>query len=134
MSGVTEASAAHVAERIAATDPVVPVPIDVAVTSILESTARLFGLGVDDVVGPGRSKTKVEARMVAMAVVRARTGLSLPEIGRAFGGRNHKTVHNAVARVLTIPVLLRWAAAVAADLDRSQPPTDPQGETWNDAD
>jgi chromosomal replication initiator protein len=38
-------------------------------------------------------------RQVAMSLVRDLTDESLPAIGRAFGGRNHATVHNALQRV-----------------------------------
>jgi len=38
-------------------------------------------------------------RQVAMYLCRSLTDSSLPEIGRAFGGRDHSTVLHAIAKI-----------------------------------
>jgi chromosomal replication initiator protein len=58
-----------------------------------------FGLTVDQLTSQSRTAPISWARQVAMSLVRDLTDESLPSIGRAFGGRNHATVHNALQRV-----------------------------------
>lgn len=67
---------------------------------VLLEAADLFGWRVDDIVGAEKVRPLVDARHVAMYV--ARNGprcWSYPQIGRAFGGRDHSTVVNAVQRI-----------------------------------
>jgi chromosomal replication initiator protein len=68
---------------------------------VLEATAKLFTLSVEDVVGKARTRDLVDARHIAMYVCRQLTNppLSFPQIAKAFGGRDHTTVMNAVQRI-----------------------------------
>jgi chromosomal replication initiator protein len=68
---------------------------------VLDATARLFGLTVEDVTGKARTRDLVDARHIAMYVCRQLTNppLSFPQIAKAFGGRDHTTVMNAVQRI-----------------------------------
>ena len=68
---------------------------------VLEATARLFGLTVEDITGKARTRDLVDARHIAMYVCRQLTNppLSFPQIAKAFGGRDHTTVMNAVQRI-----------------------------------
>ena len=45
------------------------------------------------------SATPVRARQVAIYLTRELTDLSLPQIGRLYGGRDHSTVLNSIRRV-----------------------------------
>lgn len=58
---------------------------------IMAVVARLCGITVSDLTGADRSASYVRARLTAYAVARD-CGYSLPEIGRAMGGRDHTTV------------------------------------------
>jgi chromosomal replication initiator protein len=49
--------------------------------------------------GKSRQRQLTLARQVAMYVARKHLGASLPEIGRAFGGRDHTTVLSSVRKV-----------------------------------
>lgn len=69
------------------------------VESIQSGVARFFGVKVSDLTGPRRTRQVVVPRQIAMYLAREHTGLSLPEIGRSFGGRDHTTVLHAVRRV-----------------------------------
>jgi chromosomal replication initiator protein len=71
----------------------------VSVETIQAAVASQFGMTVDQLTSSSRRATVNWARQVAMALVRDLTDESLPSIGRAFGGRNHATVHNALRRV-----------------------------------
>ena len=64
----------------------------VTVRGILEATAELFNFSVDQITGGSRRRPLVDARQIAMYVTRNMTDLSYPEIGRAFGNRDHTTV------------------------------------------
>jgi chromosomal replication initiator protein len=66
---------------------------------IVEATARLYGFTPDDLAGPSRRQPLVLARQTAMYLCRDLTDLSLPKIGRVFGGRDHTTVLHAVDKV-----------------------------------
>ena len=51
------------------------------------------------VIKAGRSRSIARPRQVAMALAKELTNHSLPEIGDAFGGRDHTTVLHACRRV-----------------------------------
>jgi len=66
---------------------------------ILEETARYFGLSVDDLVSPSRSRPLTTARHVAMYLLRECTAMSYVRIGEFFGGRDHSTVLHGVTKI-----------------------------------
>jgi chromosomal replication initiator protein len=68
---------------------------------VLEACAKQFGLSVADLTGKARTRDLVDARHIAMYVCRQLTNpaLSFPQIAKAFGGRDHTTVMNAVSRI-----------------------------------
>ena len=62
---------------------------------ICHATASRFSLKVAELRSASRNRTIVTARGIAMYLARTLLGLSLEEIGRNFGGRDHTTVlHN----------------------------------------
>lgn len=61
------------------------------IEDIKRQVAVHYNLTVAELESPKRSRHIVRARQMAMYLARALTGLSLAEIGRAFG-RNHNTV------------------------------------------
>ena len=71
----------------------------VTVNRILDATADLFNFSVDQITGGSRRRPLVDARQIAMYVTRNMTDLSYPEIGRAFGNRDHTTVIHAVRKI-----------------------------------
>ena len=71
----------------------------VTVKSILATTAELFSFSVEQITGGSRRRPLVDARQIAMYVTRNTTDLSYPEIGRAFGNRDHTTVIHAVRKI-----------------------------------
>lgn len=54
--------------------------------------ARAFHIDPVELKGSRRTQPLSTCRQVAMFLCRRWTGLSFPEIGRAFGGRSHATV------------------------------------------
>ncbi len=71
---------------------------------IIGATAAACGLSPTDLVGPSRRQPLVRARQTAMYLCRELTDLSLPKIGRAFGGRDHTTVMHALDRVKSLMI------------------------------
>jgi len=69
------------------------------VEEIQHRVARSFGVSREELVGPGRASTPLRARQVAIFLTRELTDLSLPQIGRLYGGRDHSTVLNSIRRV-----------------------------------
>jgi chromosomal replication initiator protein len=61
--------------------------------------AEYFDVTPDEIRSTSRSRPLVTARQTAMYLCRELTDLSLPEIGRRFGGRDHSTVIYATNKV-----------------------------------
>jgi chromosomal replication initiator protein len=55
-------------------------------------TAEYFDVTPEDIRSSSRSRPLVNARQMAMYLCRELTDLSLPNIGKRFGGRDHSTV------------------------------------------
>jgi chromosomal replication initiator protein len=72
---------------------------EVSVQLILDEVADYFSLTVEDLCSPSRSRQLVTARQIAMYLTRELTELSLPRIGKAFGGRDHTTVMHAKSKI-----------------------------------
>jgi chromosomal replication initiator protein len=78
------------------------------VREIAVLSAKYFGLKLADLKSPGRQRSLVAARGVAMYLARRSTSESLEQIGEFFGGRDHTTVLHACRR--TEKLLRRDAA------------------------
>ena len=66
---------------------------------IMSETAQYYGVSIDDLCGPSRSRSLVAARQVAMYLCRELTDMSFPKVGQAFGGRDHTTVMHAERKI-----------------------------------
>jgi chromosomal replication initiator protein len=75
---------------------------EISVQLIQDEVADYFGLSVDDLCSPSRTKQLVIARQIAMYLIRELTDLSLPRIGKAFGGRDHTTVMHAERKIAAL--------------------------------
>ncbi|MFN2555568.1 MAG: chromosomal replication initiator protein DnaA [Nitriliruptorales bacterium] len=72
---------------------------EIGLQLIQEEVSAFFELSVEDLCSPSRSRQLVTARQIAMYLVRELTDLSLPRIGKAFGGRDHTTVMHATSKI-----------------------------------
>lgn len=72
------------------------------VRQITAAVAKHFGLTMGQLRGKSRQQTTAEARSVAMHLCRELTDLTLAEIGRQFGNRDHTTVLHACRKVATL--------------------------------
>ncbi|HLM25620.1 MAG TPA: chromosomal replication initiator protein DnaA [Thermoleophilaceae bacterium] len=74
-------------------------PRQVGFEDVMSAAAAELGVSSRDLRARSRRPPVVWARHLAMYLARELTGASLPDIGRAFGGRNHTTVLHAVRHV-----------------------------------
>ena len=78
-----------------------PVGEEISAALIMGQTADYFGMTIEDLCSESRKKTFVHVRHIAMYLCREMTDLSLPQIGREFGGRDHTTVMSADRKIRT---------------------------------
>jgi len=72
---------------------------EITAPTIMGVTAEFFGVTIDDLCGPGKTKALAQARQIAMYLCRELTDSSLPKIGQSFGGRDHTTVMHADKKI-----------------------------------
>ena len=80
-------------------DMVKEVRARITLEQIQRRVASYFQIEVSEIRGARRQRSILYPRQVAMFLCRRLTEASLPEIGRAFGGRDHTTVMHAVEKV-----------------------------------
>ena len=66
---------------------------------IIDEVSKFYSIDADAIRGQGRTKDTALARQIAMYQIRRMTNLSLKEIGREFGDRDHSTVMHSIERV-----------------------------------
>jgi chromosomal replication initiator protein len=74
----------------------------VSIENIQKTVAEYFKIRVGDLLSKRRSRSVARPRQIAMALAKELTNHSLPEIGDAFGGRDHTTVLHACRRVAAL--------------------------------
>lgn len=71
----------------------------VTIDNIQRVVADYYKLKMSDLLSKRRSRSVARPRQIAMALAKELTNYSLPEIGEAFGGRDHTTVLHACRKV-----------------------------------
>ncbi|GGO66806.1 chromosomal replication initiator protein DnaA [Bowmanella pacifica] len=71
----------------------------VTIDNIQKTVAEYYKIKVADILSKRRSRSVARPRQVAMALAKELTNHSLPEIGDAFGGRDHTTVLHACRKI-----------------------------------
>ena len=71
----------------------------VTIDNIQRTAAEYFKIKIADLHSKRRNRSVARPRQVAMALAKELTQHSLPEIGDAFGGRDHTTVLHACKKV-----------------------------------
>ncbi len=71
----------------------------ITVENIQKTVADYYKVRMADLLSKRRSRSVARPRQVAMALAKELTSHSLPEIGDAFGGRDHTTVLHACKRI-----------------------------------
>jgi chromosomal replication initiator protein len=71
----------------------------ISIENIQKTVAEYYKIRISDMHSKKRSRAVARPRQVAMALAKELTTHSLPEIGDAFGGRDHTTVMHACKRI-----------------------------------
>ena len=71
----------------------------VSLDNIKRTVAEYYKIKLSDLMSKRRSRSIARPRQVAMALAKELTNYSLPEIGDAFGGRDHTTVLHACRKI-----------------------------------
>jgi chromosomal replication initiator protein len=74
----------------------------IGIPNIQKVVADYYGLQIKELNGPKRTRSLARPRQMAMALAKDLTEHSLPEIGDAFGGRDHTTVLHACRQIRTL--------------------------------
>jgi chromosomal replication initiator protein len=74
----------------------------VSVEGIQKTVAEYFKIKVSDMHSKKRNRNVARPRQVAMALAKDLTHMSLPEIGEAFGNRDHTTVLHACRTIASL--------------------------------
>ncbi|WP_395373565.1 chromosomal replication initiator protein DnaA [Marinicella sp. W31] len=71
----------------------------ITIDSIQKLTAQYYNIRLADILGKNRKRSIVRPRQMAMYLSKELTDKSYPEIGEAFGGRDHTTVLHAFRKI-----------------------------------
>lgn len=74
----------------------------VTIDNIQKTVAEYYKIKMADILSKRRSRSVARPRQVAMALAKELTNHSLPEIGDAFGGRDHTTVLHACRKIVQL--------------------------------
>lgn len=103
---------------------------------VKRKVAAFYGISKWDIESARRTLNVVKPRHIAMAIVKRMTTMSLPEIGRRFGGRDHTTVLHAVKKLERL-VHNEWElnplATIEERIDRLHRLTDHSGKPLDEA-
>jgi chromosomal replication initiator protein len=89
----------------------------ITISNIQKTVADYYQLRLSDLLSMNRSRSLARPRQMAMALTKELTEHSLPEIGKAFGGRDHTTVMHACR---TVRDLCAVDGKLRADWDKLQ--------------
>ncbi len=67
-------------------------PKKVTAEMIMQTVCDFYSVTLGELVGPTRKREITVPRQVAIYLTREMTGMSLPQIGEVFGGRDHTTI------------------------------------------
>ncbi len=71
----------------------------ISIENIQKTAAEYYNIKISDLLSKRRNRAVARPRQIAMALAKEMTNHSLPEIGDAFGGRDHTTVLHACRKV-----------------------------------
>lgn len=74
----------------------------ISIDNIQRTVAEYYKIKLGDLLSPKRNRSVARPRQVAMALSKELTSHSLPEIGEAFGGRDHTTVLHGCRKIVEL--------------------------------
>ena len=76
----------------------------VTIDDIQKRVCEHYNIKMSDLLSPRRARAVARPRQVAMYLAKQITTLSLPQIGKRFGNRDHTTVMHAVRKIEELKV------------------------------
>ncbi len=76
--------------------------MNLTIDCIQETVSSFFNLKIFDMISSRRSINVARPRQIAMYLCKNLTSFSYPEIGKAFGGKDHTTVMHAVKKISSL--------------------------------
>ena len=92
---------------------------NISISLIQEQVSLFFNLKLSDMVSSRRSINIARPRQVAMYISKTITSFSYPEIGKAFGGKDHTTVIHAVKKIQALSIVDLKLKKQISDLKKS---------------
>ena len=77
----------------------------ITIENIQKTVAEYYKVKIADLLSKRRSRSVARPRQMAMALAKELTNHSLPEIGDAFGGRDHTTVMHACRKIAELKTI-----------------------------
>ena len=74
----------------------------ISIENIQKTVAEYYKIKLTDMFSKKRTRIIARPRQIAMAVAKELTQMSLPDIGEAFGGRDHTTVLHAHRKIMEL--------------------------------
>ena len=74
----------------------------VTIDNIQKTVANYYKIRISDLLSAKRNRSLARPRQLAMSLAKELTSHSLPEIGDAFGGRDHTTVLHACKKIVEV--------------------------------
>jgi len=71
----------------------------VTIENIQKTVCEYYNIRINELLSKSRTRSVARPRQIAMALAKELTNHSLPEIGAAFGGRDHTTVIHACKKI-----------------------------------
>ena len=74
----------------------------ISIDNIQKTVADYYHIKMADLLSKKRTRNLTRPRQTAMSLARELTTMSLPEIGTAFGGKDHSTVIHACKMIVNL--------------------------------
>ena len=74
----------------------------ISIDNIQKTVADYYRIKLVELLSKKRTRSLTRPRQIAMSLARELTPMSLPEIGNAFGGKDHSTVIHACQNIVTL--------------------------------
>ena len=92
---------------------------NITINFVQELVSVFYNLKLSDMTSSRRSINVARPRQVAMYFCKTLTAFSYPEIGKAFGGKDHTTVMHAVKKIESLSVVDNKLKKQLSDLKKS---------------
>ena len=90
----------------------------ITLQNIQKTVAEYYKIRLADILSKRRNRSIARPRQIAMALSKELTTHSLPEIGDAFGGRDHTTVIHACKKISELKITDARVQEDYSNLDR----------------